>query len=243
MDFPLQVTQSIIIRDSNGNLIIKIGPQPVIDVMAPPPSQAKIEIAIEGTTESTLSFWDPDGRRYSIFGDSTPPPTLTMQQDTLIASGCAVHIINSDNASGIGAIFLQAKTNDNSGAILDGVDNYLHKGRFDIGGNTYQVEQFTNLALLAGWTNFGGGYPPLRFLKLPDGMLQIEGTIRPGTTVDGTTVAVLPVGYRPSTYIRRMPIMEKGFAMMADVLPTGEIQVIGTTGVVTASFDGQICLL
>jgi hypothetical protein len=242
MEFPLQVTTEIIIRDVNGNIIVHIGPTPQVVVQAAPPSLASLEMSVNGV-DADFTMTDPAGRQYTFFADAALPATLTLQQSPVFANGCALHIINSNNPKGTGAIYLQGKDNDNSGVLLDAADNYLHKGAFDIGAHTYQVETYQNLALQAGWTNFGGGYAPLRYLKLPDGMLYVEGTIQPGVRANGTVIANLPVGYRPLTSARRLVAVDLGVLMFIDFLTNGDLAISGAGPAVTASLCGQISLL
>lgn len=53
-----------------------------------------------------------------------------------------------------------------------------------------------------GWSNAGGGVPcSYRLIAAPYRCIQVVGEMVPGTTANGTTVANLPVGYRPTNRI------------------------------------------
>lgn len=61
-------------------------------------------------------------------------------------------------------------------------------------------------ALQNSWVAFAAGQSTLKFIKSTDGMVHVFGVIKNGTTANGTLVATLPVGFRPSE-IHRIPIM------------------------------------
>ncbi|MGM8212644.1 phage tail spike protein [Virgibacillus sp. W0430] len=58
------------------------------------------------------------------------------------------------------------------------------------------------LSLQNGWVNAGGIYPNLVFYEDTQGYIYIKGSIKDGTVGTGSPVARLPVGYRPSYYMR-----------------------------------------
>lgn len=118
-----------------------------------------------------------------------------------------------------------------NGVYFDHLSGYF-KPRIGINPEVWQAATLAN-----GWTNFGGGYAPLQYRLLPHGFVHIEGTIKPGTTTDGTTVTTLAAGYRPLYVTRRIPLMEKiATNMMADIQTDGQVKVIGTAGTTTVSF-------
>lgn len=51
--------------------------------------------------------------------------------------------------------------------------------------------------LLNSWVNLGAGYATAGYKKDDLGNVEIKGTIRNGTATSGTTLFVLPAGYRP----------------------------------------------
>lgn len=102
-------------------------------------------------------------------------------------------------------------------------------------------ETWHDFTLINGWSNFGGGYPNLRYRWLPYGYVAIEGTIAPGTTANGTTIATLPNLYRPVT-IKRLQWLELGFLGFVDVQTNGNINIFGSAGTTTCSFETQFPL-
>ena len=68
------------------------------------------------------------------------------------------------------------------------------------GATPYEAWQIINPvggaapALVNGWVDYGGAYPPASFRKTPDGRVQLRGMVKSGTTA---VVFTLPVGYRP----------------------------------------------
>lgn len=59
-------------------------------------------------------------------------------------------------------------------------------------------ESWNTPTLLNGWGNYGGGYAPARFRKLPSGIVIIQGLIQGGSTGSSFPSFVLPAGYRPN---------------------------------------------
>jgi len=87
--------------------------------------------------------------------------------------------------------------------------------------------QWNNLFLNNGW---GNGTVGPQFRKMSDGMIQLRGWIQNGTTVANTTVATLPVGYRPLTgqdhyFICAKP-NQNAIQATLDVQSTGAIRVV-----------------
>ena len=54
------------------------------------------------------------------------------------------------------------------------------------------------LSLLAGWSNFGGGYQTATYVEMPDRTGQLFGVIGAGTTTHGTIIANVGASVRPS---------------------------------------------
>lgn len=70
---------------------------------------------------------------------------------------------------------------------------------FDASGGRPTGETWTTLSLNNSWTAYGSPYQTPIYRKQVDGVVQLFGLIAPGTTTAGTTVATLPVGYRPAS--------------------------------------------
>lgn len=63
-----------------------------------------------------------------------------------------------------------------------------------VAGGWHEVGDVGEPAFSGTWANFDGGYQTLRYRKAGD-IVRVEGLVKNG--VLGTTVFVLPVGYRP----------------------------------------------
>jgi hypothetical protein len=76
-------------------------------------------------------------------------------------------------------------------------------GSFGLPGNgTYsQVEAWTAPTLLNSWVEYALGNMASGYMKDPMGFIHLRGTIKNGTTTNGTTLFTLPVNYRPSAMV------------------------------------------
>ena len=63
---------------------------------------------------------------------------------------------------------------------------------------TLEGGAWESLTLSASWVNYGSGYGSARYRKIGN-RVQVAGLIKSGTTTVGTTIATLPVGFRPSS--------------------------------------------
>lgn len=194
------------------------------EVDAPVPL-TKVKGYTDANGFSVIEFMDQDGDKYTI----TAFPTVNAL--SIFAGDTASSVSELAFAKGGYIRFNSASSIAFSGIVFDYLSGYLKSY------NSPTIETWNAAVLQNGWTNFGGGYAPLQYRMLPHGYVGLEGTIQPGTTVDGTTVTTLPYPYRPLYVTRRVPISEKGIAMMADIQPDGQVKVIGTAGATTVSFQ------
>jgi hypothetical protein len=81
--------------------------------------------------------------------------------------------------------------------------------------------------LLNGWKDYGQGYTPTGYRRLPGGIVQIRGLVYGGSAATATSVFVLPVGYRPANLTIHVTY---GFNQVyrLNVAPTGSVNF--TTG-------------
>ena len=56
---------------------------------------------------------------------------------------------------------------------------------------------FTAPTLLNSWVNFDGGFAPAGYIKHANGLVEVRGLIKDGTTTLGDVLFNLPVGFRP----------------------------------------------
>jgi len=83
---------------------------------------------------------------------------------------------------------------------------------------------WNNFSLLAGWTWYGSIYGTPQYTKSSDGIVTLKGLVKGGSTADGTDIAVLPVGYRPSERILSTTVSTDAHARI-DILADGRVQL------------------
>lgn len=86
----------------------------------------------------------------------------------------------------------------------------------------------------SGWSNYGGTKQTLRYRRVGNGLIEIQGVAK-GTT-SGTVAFTLGVGYRPDADIT-VPVICSGAASYADIGKDGSVTVYGT---VTTSVAFQV---
>ncbi len=77
-----------------------------------------------------------------------------------------------------------------------------------------------------GFTNFGSGYPPLRFFEDPDAFVYFDGYVAHSANSDVTArVFTLPGGYRPQykTEVPAAALGAHGYVGLVSVYPSGEV--------------------
>lgn len=83
----------------------------------------------------------------------------------------------------------------NSGAALMSTPNVLNNSIVEstwVDDSGWQVPAYA-----AGWSDYAAPYGPVRYRKLPDGMVIIEGLAQSPAGLASVTLFTLPVGYRP----------------------------------------------
>lgn len=100
-------------------------------------------------------------------------------------------------------------------------------------GAYFTTETWTAPTLSNGWTPWGTPHATPVFHKAIDGTVQMQGLIKPGTTTAGTTVATLPVGYRPAdTHVVRSSAGAAGASADLYIANTGAISINNAAGTV-----------
>ena len=105
--------------------------------------------------------------------------------------------------------------------------------------------------LLNSWVLYSAS-DVVTFYKSPDGVVNINGTIKDGTAVYGTTLFTLPIGFRPSTgQLKRFGVYSLNPAVTlgrVEIDDAGTVAITGggntllnLSGIVfnAASFDGN----
>jgi phage minor structural protein len=78
---------------------------------------------------------------------------------------------------------------------LDVNGGLIVEGNITVNGSVF-VESYQDASLINGWTNYGGSYQTVQFMKDKFGFVHIRGSLK-GTT-NNITAFILPAGYRPS---------------------------------------------
>jgi len=103
---------------------------------------------------------------------------------------------------------------------------------------------WTGLTYSNGWGDFGGGNQAGQFRKAMNGDVCIRGLLAFGTQTAGTTIATLPVGYRPvaSNVMFAIDNAVPPRSEEMNILTTGVLQWEGGAATVTAVFiNGNTC--
>ncbi len=90
------------------------------------------------------------------------------------------------------------------------------------------VEAWHALALQNGWVPVGGADPTPAYRRVPSPAesVQIVGSISGGINANGTVIATLPVGYRPTTHKTLFPIATDA-SIAGGATPRMELQTNG----------------
>lgn len=236
MQFPMQITQTLIIRNAAGRIIIQIGPTPDLWIYGQGTSYIHLFVDF---TDPVIDFNDTSNRRYRIWADSSAPASLTIEPfPTNTRAG--IYVLAGDVVTGNNdGIVLRSRQAGAPGAGLDGNTGFLKAYA------NFTTLEWLPMALLNGWFNNGGGYAPAQYRMLPDGTVQFEGVIKPGTTANGTVIGTFPAGYRVTTYIRHLVWCEIGVVGRLELRTNGDVGIFGAgaAGFVTASWCGQFSTL
>lgn len=185
MEFPQQITSILVVRDSNGNIIIQIGPNPSVKIQSPF-SSASIEMLLDS----------PGAIPEILFTNTTGLQKYRIQQvDTILAiekvpqtSGPAIYL--NDGVGG--GLELYSEVGSARGIHIDDSLGFAYHVTPSVGNETW-----TTLPLAAGYTPLGAN---VQFKLLPDGTVILRGTILANVNPipAATVIATLPAGYRIS---------------------------------------------
>jgi len=117
-------------------------------------------------------------------------------------------------------------------------DRGYNDGRYATSGHSHgsTIGAWQTPSLLAGWSNFGGGFRTARY-RLNNGTVELEAMLNAGTTSVGTTVITFPVGFRPNANIPLVVETSAGSARV-DINSNGNLRVdAGFSGASWGSFQ------
>jgi hypothetical protein len=95
---------------------------------------------------------------------------------------------------------------------------------------------WTNLTLQNGWVVYSSTFNSPQYTKGSDGLVTVKGLIKSGTATNGTVIANLPAGYRPSKKLIFSSVANSHHARI-DVASNGNITVEGDGDAVWMSLD------
>jgi hypothetical protein len=82
--------------------------------------------------------------------------------------------------------------------------------------------------LSGGWSNYNASFMGLTYTLTWEGLVCLQGLIKPGTTTDGTVIMTLPAGFRPPlTTIVTATSDNNGATMLLLVSANGNVQIYG----------------
>jgi hypothetical protein len=87
---------------------------------------------------------------------------------------------------------------------------------------TTTQEAWINLTLINGWVSYGGTFATPGYRKNNFGEVELRGMVKSGLTTNGTVIATLPVGYRPTS--------DKAYAVICN---NGTADVLGYISIST----------
>lgn len=127
-----------------------------------------------------------------------------------------------------------ARAGTTIGAMDVNTDKTIH---YRSGGNGYWSMQamyypssgtsntWYGLSTTSSWVAYGAPYSTAQYTKNTDGIVSLRGMIKGGIVTGGTTIATLPVGYRPAGQIICSAVTNPNTYGRYDVLPDGKVQV------------------
>lgn len=95
------------------------------------------------------------------------------------------------------------------------------------------------LAYANGWQDFGSGWEIGHRARSVDGIVSLGGRVKSGTTTAGTTIATIPLGFRPAA-ARTYLVATSAGAGAVDVFPDGAIKVNSGVSATWTSLDGVV---
>jgi hypothetical protein len=104
-------------------------------------------------------------------------------------------------------------------------------------GHTIGTPSWTAATLENSWVNFGSGYTEAAYYKDTHGFVHVRGTIKDGTTTDGTTILTLPTGYRPTQHGNYLARNNTNVGLVV-VNAGGTVTVGGLTSATELSLNG-----
>lgn len=92
------------------------------------------------------------------------------------------------------------------------------------------VTGWTNLTMINSWVVYDAGvqFSTPQYIKTSDGVVQLKGLIRAGSTTYDSVIGTLPAGFRPKGRILATTPNAGGYARI-DVLSNGEIHFMGSS--------------
>lgn len=104
--------------------------------------------------------------------------------------------------------------------------------RLSIENGYISQDGYLSPSLQNGWVDYGSSWQTSRYWKDKNGYVHLEGLIKNGTTSAGTTLFVLPSGYRPTGTQIHITFADKVYSCRIDVLDSGTVR-LNDTGIGT----------
>lgn len=234
MQFPMQVTQAIVIRDNNGNLVISIGPTADIWVygqtnaihMTPRSAISSIPV----NNDAAIEFY----RSTNYIADlNFPPSAIVGRRVSGTNLGNTIDMTSGHNTGQSYSVMtcyedgFHVSTYPTGGAAVMELSSSLINYNLGYGVEVrpYIHTQFnwssSGLVLLNGWTNVGPPYSNVQFRIMADGCTKIRGSIQGGVKVDGTALFNIPLLEARPKYSKQLPVRTEASGNQSFVLIIG----------------------
>ena len=84
------------------------------------------------------------------------------------------------------------------------------------------------------WVDYGSNYDTAQYRKLANGMVELKGFVKNGTTAAGTQMFTLPVGYRPGGWNYFPAVTSSGSTGSIEIRSTGFVGTVNVTATYTS---------
>lgn len=149
----------------------------------------------------------------------------TLKTGTTIGGSTAWHAGNDGPATGLDADTVDGVNSTGLYAAQVAASAPVVKGVGDLwtgGGSIVNFDQgWVYPTLIGGWTDYGGGYPPARYRKAPDGIVFMDGLIKGGVT--GSVPFILPAKYCPEYRLLLTTINNDQVIARIDIAADGQV--------------------
>lgn len=187
--------------------------------------QCNINLTLGGPV---LQFHTDTGNDFYIFSVGAAPSILVITPNSLSAPS-NFSVFSNGNFSFNSII-------SGTAIVYDQTSGFLY---YSPNANLGTIPGWQDAVLQNGWVNIGLGFANAGFRVMPDGTVQLRGTVGSGTSTDNTVLFTLPANMRPG-HALEIPVKAAPIAGMAwlQVHTDGNVLVENMSGATNISLDG-----